>query len=72
VGGRPGGGSGGRPANRGCPDRPDEPYAHGMKTVGEPDEIRVPYEGDRPARPVAVPEPAPAPAPEREAEPAPA
>jgi hypothetical protein len=46
-----------------------------MKTVGEPDEIRVPHEDDHPARPDAVPQPAPAPAPEPpepEAEPAPA
>jgi len=37
-----------------------------MKTVGSPEEIRVPREDERPAEPVT------APAPEREAEPAPA
>jgi hypothetical protein len=40
-----------------------------MKTVGEPDEIRVPREDEGPA---VVPEPEPALPPEREAEPAPA
>ncbi len=43
-----------------------------MRTVGEPEEIRVPREDDE--RPLLVPaeEPAPAAVPEREAEPAPA
>jgi len=46
-----------------------------MKTVGSPEEIRVPREDERPAA-LPVPEPAPAPAPEpapeREADPTPA
>jgi len=40
-----------------------------MKTVGEPEEIRIPREDERP---VVVPEPEPALAPEREAERTPA
>jgi hypothetical protein len=40
-----------------------------MKTVGVPEEIRVPREDERPA---VVPDPEPVPAPEREAEPSPA
>jgi hypothetical protein len=42
-----------------------------MKTVGEPEEIRIPREDERPAV-VPAPEPAPAEAPEREAAPVPA
>ncbi len=42
-----------------------------MKTVGEPEEIRIPREDERPAV-LPVEEPVPVEAPEREAEPAPA
>ncbi|HEY4025365.1 MAG TPA: hypothetical protein VGO86_02955 [Candidatus Dormibacteraeota bacterium] len=40
-----------------------------MKTVGEPEEIRIPREDERPA---VVPAPEPEVAPEREADPVPA
>jgi hypothetical protein len=44
-----------------------------MKTVGEPEEIRIPREDERPAViPAHEPEPVPAEAPEREDEPVPA
>jgi hypothetical protein len=42
-----------------------------MKTVGEPEEIRIPREEERP-QVLPLEEPVPAPAPEEEAEPAPA
>ena len=41
----------------------------GMKTVGEPEEVRIPREEERP-NVLPLEEPVPAPAPEREGEPA--
>jgi hypothetical protein len=43
-----------------------------MKTVGSPEEIRVPREDERPLVPVEQPAAVPEPEPEPEAEPAPA
>lgn len=49
--------------------RHERHYARRMKTVGEPEEIRIPREDERPA---VVPAPEPEVAPEREADPVPA
>lgn len=47
------------------------PYARGMHTVGEPEEVRIPREDEQPLV-IPVEEPLPAEAPEREADPVPA
>ena len=63
--------SSGRGRDRGDGDvRGGRGYAEPMKTVGEPEEIRIPREDERPEI-LPVEEPVPEGAPEREADPVP-